>query len=167
MSRPLASALRPVDGGIISVDVQAVTDLSALVLVVVCQAWTVIGSVLLETLESVVALCMEVLRVTSLHLCAKRPCASPRPRPGSRKHVRLNAHVAPRERVLRYPDGHERRIIYPAIMTLDEDDDDPNSWDVTGLWTGSHQQQQQVLALKQVKPSQLEAWTHKLCMVVS
>jgi hypothetical protein len=40
-------------------------------------------------------------------------------------------------------------------MTLDEDDDDPNSWDVTGLWTGSHQQQH-ALALKQVKPSQFK-----------
>jgi hypothetical protein len=47
-------------------------------------------------------------------------------------------------------------------MTLDEDDEDPNSWDVTGLWlqTGSHHQQQQ----QQVKPS--EAWLHEICMVV-
>lgn len=59
--------------------------------------------------------------------------------------VHVNAHgrtVAARERVLRYPDGHERRIIYPAIVTLDEDDDEYSSWDVTGLWTGAVQQHQ-------------------------
>lgn len=56
-----------------------------------------------------------------------------------RHHIIVNAHVS--ERVLRYPDGHERRIIYPAMATLDmddEEDEERRSWDVSGaLWTGA------------------------------
>lgn len=39
----------------------------------------------------------------------------------------------PPERVLRYPNGEERRIIYPACSTQDDDSDEYMAWDVTGF----------------------------------
>lgn len=94
---------------------------------------------------------MEVLR--ACQPCNKRSCllsACSTPYAGGSR--RLLRHVVCRatrvphghtERVLRYPDGHERRIIYPAAMTLDEEDgeDGSFSWDVSGrLWRGGQQQ---------------------------
>lgn len=85
--------------------------------------------------------CMEGLRasLSSCSISGTGVWRAVAPFPGSRNRcVRVDAHrVAPRERVLRYPDGHERRIIYPAMVTLEEDDEDCSSWDVTGLWTGA------------------------------
>ncbi len=47
--------------------------------------------------------------------------------------MKARATASRHERVLRYPNGEERRIIYPVDISVDDEFDNSLAWDVVGL----------------------------------